>query len=189
MNDLVILERAEISSGAASKISLAMGKAAENWELIDRQELSSVIQEIASLTIKMSAKNSVELSKLLIGSYPRHMVDDAAVYSRGIVSVLENYPPFVGARAIDELTLKSKFMPTRAELNDHCLIHMNKIRSSMHIANMMLKEHDRRDAEASMRLEREKSREEFRLKHGDKSPLEVLADEGVSIPTTKRKEK
>lgn len=175
-NDLVIASstmRNPASMGAIEKITSQRGRI-ETWELLPRADLKSIIEVLNSDAQPASKEHAKNTAEIMIGSYPRNGIDDPEIYSRGIVSVLMKYPNHVGVTAVNNLTLESKFLPTRADLHQHCekaFFDFNSIRSR---ALRMSEEHDRREKEARELDERVRNRKAFRDKYGGKSPLEVI---------------
>lgn len=56
-----------------------------------------------------------KLAKVLIGSYPKEP-HEPEVYTRAIVSVLAEQPIEIAKEAVDRVTRKLKFLPTRADV-------------------------------------------------------------------------
>jgi len=185
--ELALPSRSTLDRSVVSRILAERGNRMESMALIAKSELPAIITGLDEITQPANVEQAKRAAEILLGSYPRHAVDDPEIYSRGIVSVLNKFPAHIGAKAVDNLTLKSKFLPTRAELNEHCEAIMGELNAARAIARRMLEEHDRREKEQREEAERAKSRQAFRDKHGDKSPMEVLAAEGISIGSTQRK--
>lgn len=70
-----------------------------------------------SASSREEAMNSAEL---LVRAYPRRMVDDPEVYVQMMVFTFMLYPVEIHMQAIERLTAKLKFIPTRAELIEVC---------------------------------------------------------------------
>ena len=188
-NEITLPSNTTLDRGAVDRVLRQRGSRAESWDLIPRAELPPIIAGLDEATHPANMDQAKRAAEVLLGSYPRHAVDDPEIYSRGIVSVLNRFPSHVGAKAVDNLTLKSKFLPTRAELNEQCEAIMGEINAARAIARRMVEEHDRRENEQREQAEREASRKAFRDKHGDKTPLEVLAADGIFTKgTTDRKD-
>lgn len=180
-NEIALPSKTTLDRGAVVLVLKQRGLRAESWELIPRSELPSIISGLDEATEPANMDQAKRAAEVLLGSYPRHTVDDPKIYSRGMVSVLNKFPAHVGAKAVDKLTLKSKFLPTRAEINEQCEAIMGEINAARAIARRMMEEHDRREEEQRKQAERAANRKAFRDKHGDKSPMDVLAGEGITI--------
>ena len=118
--------------------------------------------------------DAVKITALLIGSYPKHAVDDPDIYTRAMKSVVAEYPRAVGFAAVDALTRKCKFIPTRAELFEELERQVAPLRQAKASADWMAREHDRRAQLEREEREIEEGKRRFREAHGGKSPLEVL---------------
>lgn len=175
MNDLMIAPSWGLDErhAAALRAAAAPGRRAEQWDLLPVSVLASIPAAVAAASEPAAQDQAARTAKALLGSYPRHAVEDPEIYSRAIVSVLQRFPPHIGARAVDALTLRCKFMPTRAELFVECEKLMAELRRTGAIATAMLQEHERR-----AQAEREAAeRAESRAKMIDGRPAsEVYAD-------------
>lgn len=188
-NELSLPSRSTVDRAVVARVLSQKGTRAESMALIPLAELPVIIAGLDEATQPAQIEQAKRAAEILLGSYPRHAVDDPEIYSRGIVSVLNKFPAYIGAKAVDNLTLKSKFLPTRAELNEQCEAIMGELNAARAIARRMVQEHERRDQEQRDDAQRKANRKAFRDKHGDKTPMEVLAAEGISIGrSTQRKD-
>ena len=179
MNSLVLPSRVSINEADQFKVTAALGRRPETWDLVSKQGLTDLIVTLETASVPCGKDKGTELGKMLLGTYPMHNVGDVAMYSRGISSIIAEYPVQIAARAIDLVTRESKYLPTRADIDQHCKKMLNELKASIYIANRMIEEHKRREDEAARIAERTREREEFRKKHGEKSPMDVLRDEGI----------
>lgn len=139
--------------------------------------LSACRQAVTDLNSALEPCNddgAIKAAQLLVGSYPRHAIADPEIYARAIKSVLAKYPHAIAMAAIDNLTLKCKWVPTRAEVYEECEALTVPVREALASARWMAKEHGRRREEAENDAAIEASKARFRAEHGGKSPLEVL---------------
>lgn len=60
-------------------------------------------------------ETATKLARVLLGSYPREP-HEPEVYTRAIVSVLAEQPLEIAKRAVDVVTRRLQFLPTRADL-------------------------------------------------------------------------
>jgi len=180
-NEIALPKSTALDRQAVEGLIANMGQPSQTWSLVPRSELGGMIAGLDQAAVPCDTEQAKRAAEVLLGSYPRHAVEDPQIYSRGIVSVLNKFPAHVGAAAVDQLTLKSKFLPTRAEINEQCEAIMGKLNAARSIARRMVAEHDRREQEQREEAERAASRQAFRDKHGDLSPMDVLKAEGISI--------
>lgn len=145
-----------------------------NTQLIPLDVARQALAEMASMLEPSTNDDAVRVTALLIGSYPKHSIDDPEIYTRAMKSVLAKYPRAIGFAAVDALTLRCKFIPTRAELFEELERQVKPLREAQASARWVAKEHARRQAEADNERTIEASKAAFREKHGGKSPLEVL---------------
>lgn len=147
--------------------------------------LDTVKSAIAALNTALepigNTDEAVKVTALLVGSYPRHAVDDPEIYTRAIKSVFAKHPRAAAMAAIDALTLRLKFIPTRAEVSEELERLTKPINDALASARWMAKEHARRADEAANERAIEASKAAFREKHGGKSVLEVLSDGGIKF--------
>jgi hypothetical protein len=92
-------------------------------KLIPVPQCQLVISEIEhSLSVLPNRQEEQDMLRVakqtrkLIGSYPAREVQDAEVYADAISSVFWKYPPDIGWLAIDIITSRLRFLPTRADL-------------------------------------------------------------------------
>lgn len=169
-------------------LSMVSPNGVRTQALLPQDRLQAIIATTDDLiNAKASEEKATELAKILIGCYPRANVENPDVYIRGIRTVMEKFPAAIVSRAVDTITMNNKFLPTRAEVHDALAAEMGEIIKTKTRADMMRREGERRAKEAEEQAERAKSRQEFRDKHGDKSPMDVLKSEGIIIGESKRK--
>ena len=145
-----------------------------NSALVPLEACRQAIADLAAALEPCADGDAIKVTELLLGSYPRHAVADPEIYTRAMKSVLARYPRSLGFAAVDNLTLKCKFMPTRAELAEELEALADPVRQALASARWMAKEHQRRRDEAANEAAIEEGKRRFREKHGGKSPLEVL---------------
>jgi hypothetical protein len=68
------------------------------------------------MTTKEDIMRVAKQTRNLIDSYPAREAQDAEVYAAAISSVFWKYPPDIGWLAIDIITSRLRFLPTRADL-------------------------------------------------------------------------
>ena len=73
---------------------------------------NEVVRHTACATKAQAAK----LAHILIGSYPSREVHDREVYSRAIISVFMEHSFETGHKAVDHITRRLRFLPTRADV-------------------------------------------------------------------------
>lgn len=65
-------------------------------------------------------EQATESARLLVKSYPRDQVPDPDVYARMLTMAFMKYPADVHLAAIDRLTDRLKFAPTKADIVEAC---------------------------------------------------------------------
>jgi len=186
MNSLVVKLPATLPE---TYIALVGAPRTVNSALVPLEACRQAIADLNAALEPCADGDALKVTELLLGSYPRHAVADPEIYTRAMKSVLARYPRSIGFAAVDALTLKCKFMPTRAELREELEALAEPVRLALASARWMAKEHARRQAEADNERAIEASKAAFREKHGGKSPLEVLgpmfsAEEPTTTTTT-----
>lgn len=181
MGELAAIITEKVSEDYLARLRLAAGRSPSNWELIPVAGLKHSISVLGASATKCDLGQAKKAAEVLLGSYPYHSIGDPQIYSRGIVSVLQGYPPKIAAAAIDQITRTSKFVPTRAEVDQTCKSLFDELRATIVRAKRMLEEHEIRAEAEAEEAKRKAEREEFLEKHGGKSPLEVLREEGIEL--------
>jgi hypothetical protein len=127
-------------------------------KLIPVPQCQLVISEIEhSLSVLPNRQEEQDMLRVakqtrkLIGSYPAREVQDAEVYADAISSVFWKYPPDIGWLAIDIITSRLRFLPTRADLFQVMEELVSKRRGIAARAKLILVEHERRKTEADER--------------------------------------
>jgi hypothetical protein len=123
--------------------------------LLSRGDCELVVAEIDGRSTRRATEvEAAEAGKALLGLYPARQVHDAETYSRGVVAVfLASELDFV-RRVVDPvsgLPAKMKFLPTMAEINEAIAAERTRRSQIRATAAWMLREHDRRKAEAEER--------------------------------------
>ena len=72
--------------------------------------------EITRRETRANKAQAAKLAHILIGSYPGREIFDREVYSRAIISVFMEHTTEIGRQAVDRITRRSKFLPTRADV-------------------------------------------------------------------------
>jgi hypothetical protein len=147
--------------------------------LLDTRVVELVKEELAVAMLPANETIAAEFGKKLVGSYPRHSVDDPQTYAEAIVSIFREYPPAIGARAIDAITRRSSFIPTRAELVKECEALMGQLKWAAFVVEHMEDERRRRQRVRDEAAKLEQQRAAFLQKHNGKSPLDVLREKGL----------
>lgn len=122
---------------------------------------------------------AVANARSLLGLYPNARADDPKTYVRGIAGALGMFPRAVQGAAINGVTLKCKYTPTRAEVYAECEAIMARLRVAHRMALMLMDEQRRRDERRANLARIEAERTEFLKLHGNKSPLQVLREKGT----------
>lgn len=147
--------------------------------LIGKWQITVILRELDAAMKPATLGQAAQVAKLLVGSYPRHAIAEPEIYAVAMATLLSDYPADVGADAVDALTRKCKFMPTRAELAEELDAIMGRLRWAQFIAEQTERERKRREDEAATAARVANERAAFLVKHGGKSPLQVLADMGL----------
>lgn len=151
----------------------------QSLPLVPADALKRVKAELVLAHKPCDPDEAVKFSAMLVGAYPKHTIDEPAIYTRGIVSLFAEYPPSVAASAVDLLTRKCRFIPTRAEVFEECEKLMGKLRWAQFVADRTADEGKRRRQAFEDAAAAEHSRREFLLRHNGKSPLDVLRSKGL----------
>lgn len=173
---------ANISDTTVKNLKGNLNRNLEYAELIPISELDKAIADLQASNVKASQEQATKLARFLMGAYPNHKsVADPEIYAKGIVSIFMGYPQAVGAKAAAQITLDSKFLPTRAEVNMQCAAYQSEIDGMLLVAQRMRREHDIRLAEEQRAQQVEADRKKFRELHHGKLPTDALWDEGVNV--------
>jgi hypothetical protein len=108
-----------------------------------------------------------KLAAVLIGSYPGREIADPATYSRAIVSVLAEQSGEIGKEAVDRITRRLKYLPTRAEIVAAIEEVAGERRALFFRAQAHIQERDRREQMRRDGERRETERRALRETLGD----------------------
>jgi len=131
---------------------------------LPRIDCESIIAEIQARGRRMTTElEAAQAVKLLLGMYPARQVHDAETYSMAMVAVFMAVEHDFVRRVVDPvigLPSKLKYLPTVAEVTEALEAERAKREHIKLTAHWMLREHDRRKAEAEERAKWEKIPEE-----------------------------
>lgn len=119
---------------------------ADNDPLVPAEYCRQVLAERPPAGCGIAAAE--RLGRALVGSYPAREVNDPRAYALAIASVFADYPEEIGSRAVSGLIRSLKFLPTAADVHEACEALMAPARTRRAMAQRMLREHERRAAEA-----------------------------------------
>lgn len=94
-------------------------------------------------------ETATKLARVLLGSYPREP-HEPEIYTRAIVSVLAEQPLEIAKKAVDVVTRRLQFLPTRADLCtaiDEIIKERNANFSVKSRASAQIKLHEKQKAE------------------------------------------
>ena len=151
---------------------------AEALPALDAAMCAQVVQLCAEHSAPSGRDEAAKLAQLLIGSFPRHQVDDPAIYARALVSVLAEYPRWCAIEAIDRITRASHYLPARSDVAKACEAVMEPVREISRVAQVAIDNAEKRARKAADDAMRQADREDFQQRHGSKSPLDVLREQG-----------
>jgi len=181
MGDLIIPQEVTLGKADLEILKDTQDRRQEQWSLLPVETCRAILPTIEAALTPATEEQARKNAEILIGSYPRHMIDEPQIYSRAIISVFQRFPAWIGAKAVDEITLQNEWPPSRAVVHATCNKLANDVKRTQSVISRMILETKRREDAADEEKNREIAREEFRQKYGEKTPLEVLADEGISI--------
>lgn len=134
--------------------------------LIPEADCRAAIAEVDGALSPAGRDSGVKLARVLIGSYPAREVTDPEIYVRAIASIFEAAPADIGRAAIDELTRRLRFLPTRADIAEVVDRMVSARRYAKLVAEAHLRERARRTAAREEAAKCEREAAEFRQKHG-----------------------
>lgn len=135
--------------------------------LIPENDCRAIIKEVEAAMMPTSEDTAKAQIQVLVDSYPTSSINNYDIYARAIISILIKYPADIGSLAIDEVTRKLRWIPTRADIYEECKKHMCERKYIRDIAIAHLEGHEKRRkaAEEDERLKRE--HRAFRQKWGE----------------------
>lgn len=132
-----------------------MDRLGTSTQLLPRSDCELVIQEIDGRSTRLAREvEAADAGKALLGLYPARHVHDAETYSRGIVAVFMAAELDFVRRVVDPingLPSRLKYLPTIAEVVEALAAERTRRSQLRATAAWMLREHDRRKAEAEER--------------------------------------
>lgn len=113
--------------------------------LIPYQDCVSIICEMEQALEPAVPETALRLAKTLIGAYAARELYDEAVFIRAITSIFQEFPPDIGATAVDEISRQITWLPARSEVYKTCLKMSEQRRTALTIAKTHLKQHDKKN--------------------------------------------
>ena len=125
-----------------------------------------------------SPQKAEDLLYLIKNCYPNGSPVDNDFYSRIITDILMEYDEDIARKAVDNLTRKCKFLPTRAEVASECESIVTHVRKQYIEADYRLKQEEDRKKRHEEELEEKKDREfyQFCADKGYPSIFEIFKD-------------
>ncbi|KKN77905.1 hypothetical protein LCGC14_0354700 [marine sediment metagenome] len=123
-----------------------------NGVLVSRADCMAILDGVV-IGASCTQDQASRLADILVSSYPKSETTDPEVYARGLISILAEHGPDIGAEAVDALTRGRYQLPTRADVNKACHQIATKRLMARAIAKRHLAEHERRQAEERQREE------------------------------------
>jgi hypothetical protein len=131
-----------------------------NDRLMPRSSCHSLLAEIEVANVPAPKPVAARLTKLLLGAWPSRDLTDPEIFASVLSLTFASYPGDVGLQAVDALTRKSKWLPTRCDLIEALDEAMLPRRYAVHVVEKHLERHaelDRdREAEEKHMEERRK---------------------------------
>jgi hypothetical protein len=118
-----------------------------NDRLIPRQSCQAIIAEIDAANMPAIKPIAARLTKLLLGAWPSRELNDPEIFTSILSLTFGAYPGDVGLAAVDALTRKSKWLPTRCDLIEALDEAMVPRQYAVHVVRQHLKRHDELDRE------------------------------------------
>lgn len=133
-------------------IDTESSKLDEYARLLPVADLQAIIAELETKDVRPVKDEALEMAKRLTGSYTtkglKKQVNDPETYKAAIASVFGRFPRDIGWRAVDEITLSSRYLPERADVYA-VLSRMASERYRLRrTAEAQIQEHERRREEA-----------------------------------------
>lgn len=124
-------------------------------QLLSRADCEAVIQEIDARGTRVTTElEAIDCTKALLGMYPARHVHDADTFGRALATVFMAAELDFVRRVVDPITglpSRLKYLPTIAEVNEALAAERTRRSQIRATAAWMLREHDRRTAEAEER--------------------------------------
>lgn len=134
-----------LASASAPRLS-------EHTALIPAEDCNQVIAAIADNSAPASLDEAAMLGRRLVGSYPAREVSDGETFASGIAAIFAEFSVSIGKRVVHPvhgLPGRLKFFPTMAEIKEALEFEQRRRCTIAATARWMLKEHQRRKAEAA----------------------------------------
>lgn len=160
-NNLTVVAPRHLPATRANwqRLDQMVGVAVDEWtRLLPVETCRAVIAELEMPRPAAPREIALDHASLVVGSYPAHRhVGDPDIYIRAIVSLFGEHPADIGREAVELLTRSSKFLPSRAEVNEALQAIVTKRRAVAYTAKRMLAETERREHLRRVEAERAES--------------------------------
>ena len=128
-------------------------------DLPDYQALEHILVCCEQALRPAPQKQYEDLAIWFVDSYPHTGQKEMGVYLQAIVSVLSQLPLFLATKLVDQITLETKFLPSRAELYQKAKSMVARPAFLQNTAQRMMQEHARRRKEYEQSLEEKKPKQ------------------------------
>lgn len=125
-----------------------MGEIHSHSQLLPVSSCQAVLSELAAPKPNASQDESAQMGKMLVGCYPQRLPEDLPTYALAIQTAFAMFPAEIGWEAANDVTLKCKFMPSRAEVFEALQAASARRTLAIYRARSVLLEHARRKTEA-----------------------------------------
>ena len=152
---------------------------ASNDHLLRRDVLLLAVSEVEKLSAPCGPDSGKRWAKTLVGAYPAREMNSPEIFMHAIAADFAEFHDLVCREAFVKITRNCKFLPSRAEVFQTLTQIKGRLNGVKIRAQKQLELHDARALETDREIKIAASKAAFRQKHGDKSPLEVLREQGM----------
>ena len=112
--------------------------------LIPAEELGRCIAELEAALVPAAPATVARLAATLVGSYPGREVTEPEIYARALTSIFAEHSLDIGRQAIEVITRKLRFLPTRADAHEALTVLTKNREGPLRVARQMALERDAR---------------------------------------------
>lgn len=145
-------------------------------ELTTQSDLHNQIQTLTAEIEACGQDKAIEFASVMLGSYPKHNIEDAKVYTRAIVSVFSGFPASVCSKAVDQITKQYDWPPARSVVFKKCQAILETKTEKLKTFKTKLRAAEQAELDKKREADMKAERERFKANNDGKTPLEVLAD-------------
>lgn len=132
----------------------------KSGQLLPPHIIEKIISELEVALIPAGKDVAERWAKFLIGAYPSREMNDADIFARSLTFDMAQFPEDIIEKAVHDVRLSCKFLPTCAEVFEVCERYRKYRAEKLRLAKVCKQRHEHRERERAELEKRERERME-----------------------------